>query len=137
MNGFDIIEPHIGHLYTSLIADTIARWNCLKDKRTKIKLTTGTDEHGSKIQQASAKYNLTPKEYCDRIVQSYHNLAQCFNIYYTNFTRTTDDTHVKTVQKFWVGFSNTNCQKLSISKSSLAMLAECPHRKQTYISSKL
>ncbi|XP_044755655.1 methionine--tRNA ligase, mitochondrial [Coccinella septempunctata] len=94
-------EPHIGHLYSSIIADTIARWHVLQDRNTRIKFCTGTDEHGLKIQQASAKNDMTPIEYCNRIVQSYQNLAQCFNITYTNFIRTSQDSHLKTVHKFW------------------------------------
>ncbi|XP_045472978.1 methionine--tRNA ligase, mitochondrial isoform X2 [Harmonia axyridis] len=94
-------DPHIGHLYSSVIADCIARWHLLCDKGTEIKFSTGTDEHGSKIQQASNANALSPIHYCDKIAESYRNLAECFNINYTDFTRTTDANHIKTLKKFW------------------------------------
>ncbi|KAK9879920.1 hypothetical protein WA026_008424 [Henosepilachna vigintioctopunctata] len=94
-------DPHIGHLYTSLIADTIVRWQHLQNKNSKIKFSTGTDEHGIKIQQAASVSNISPNKYCDKIAATYKNLAEDFEINYTSFIRTTDALHMKTVEKFW------------------------------------
>lgn len=63
--------PHIGHLYTSVIADTIARYVSLLDVKRVTFLNTGTDEHGLKIQLAAQSAGMAPKEFCDRISKGF------------------------------------------------------------------
>lgn len=63
---------------------------------------TGTDEHGSKIQQAAQKVNSPPQDYCDMISEQFKELFQQFDINFTHFIRTTDESHVNAVHKFWV-----------------------------------
>ncbi|XP_031350428.1 methionine--tRNA ligase, mitochondrial-like [Photinus pyralis] len=94
-------DPHIGHLYTSLIADAAQRWQQLIRPNVKITFATGTDEHGSKIQQAALKNNMAVDKYCDQISSSYKAMSANFNVGYTSFIRTTDEAHMKTVQEFW------------------------------------
>lgn len=94
--------PHIGHLYSSVIADAIFRFEKLLGNHTKYIFTTGTDEHGSKIQQAAKAKNASIREYCDGIANEYKSLFQNFNIEYTDLIRTTESRHRKAVEQFWL-----------------------------------
>ncbi|CAG9770019.1 unnamed protein product [Ceutorhynchus assimilis] len=98
-------EPHIGHLYSSVIADASQRWTKLINKHAKVKFSTGTDEHGTKIQQAAKAHNRTLNGYCGDISSKYRNLADNFSVEYTDFIRTSDERHKKTVQNFWVSLA--------------------------------
>ena len=89
--------PHIGHAYTTIIADTIARYARLKGMDTFF--LTGTDEHGQKIEEAAKKRGKTPKEYADEISAKFKALWDEFEISYDKFIRTTDEAHKKGVQK--------------------------------------
>ena len=88
--------PHIGHAYTTIIADTLARlWRLQGDE---VYFMTGTDEHGQKIEEAARARNFTPREYADEISAKFRNLWNEFEISYDAFVRTTSDEHTKTVQ---------------------------------------
>lgn len=88
--------PHIGHAYTTIIADTLARlWRLQGDE---VYFMTGTDEHGQKIEEAARARNFTPREYADEISAKFRNLWDEFEISYDAFVRTTNDEHTKTVQ---------------------------------------
>ena len=89
--------PHIGHAYTTIIADTVARYSRLKGIDTFF--LTGTDEHGQKIEEAARKRGKTPKEYADEISAKFKELWDEFEISYDKFIRTTDPEHIKGVQK--------------------------------------
>ncbi|GFR94307.1 methionine--tRNA ligase, mitochondrial [Elysia marginata] len=91
--------PHLGHLYCCLLADASARWQQLKGRSTFF--TTGTDEHGLKIQQAAAANNQVPSAFCDEVSQHFKTLFDSANIKYDAFQRTTDQKHVEAVQAFW------------------------------------
>ncbi|XP_067670551.1 methionine--tRNA ligase, mitochondrial-like [Haliotis asinina] len=91
--------PHIGHLYTVLLADAHGRWNRLTG-RTVI-FSTGTDEHGLKIQQAAARSQRSLPDYCDDVSQQFKVLFESANIQYDDFIRTTEDRHKRAVQRFW------------------------------------
>lgn len=93
-------RPHLGHLYSLLLADTRNRWEVLK-KDNKTYFLTGTDDHGLKVQEAAERQGLLPKELTDRESFNFKFLAQKFNIDYDRFIRTTDEDHRKTVQYFW------------------------------------
>lgn len=88
---------HIGHAYTTIIADTFARFYRLKGHETYF--LTGTDEHGQKIEQAANLKNFTPKEYADEISANFKKLWDEFEISYDKFIRTTDENHKLSVQK--------------------------------------
>jgi len=89
--------PHIGHAYTTIIADSIARYARLKGIDTFF--LTGTDEHGQKIEEAARKRGKTPKEYADEISAKFKKLWDEFEISYDKFIRTTNPEHIKGVQK--------------------------------------
>ncbi|KAF5273898.1 hypothetical protein FQA39_LY01013 [Lamprigera yunnana] len=93
--------PHIGHLYTSLIADAAFRWRSLKEQAGLNKFVTGTDEHGSKIQKAAAKHSISVEKYCGEISNQYKLMSDTFSIAYTDFIRTTDEKHRTSVTSFW------------------------------------
>lgn len=89
--------PHIGHAYTTIIADTLARYSRLVGMETFF--LTGTDEHGQKIEQSAKAKNKSPKEYADEISTAFRNLWDDFGITYDKFIRTTDNEHIIGVQK--------------------------------------
>ncbi len=89
--------PHIGHAYTTIIADSAARYFRLRGYDTFF--LTGTDEHGQKIEEAAKKRGKTPKEYADEISGKFKSLWDEFGISYDKFIRTTDPEHIKGVQK--------------------------------------
>jgi len=89
--------PHIGHAYTTIIADVVARFSRLKGIDTFF--LTGTDEHGQKIEEAAKKRGKTTKEYADEISGKFKALWDEFEISYDKFIRTTNPEHIKGVQK--------------------------------------
>ncbi len=88
--------PHIGHAYTTLAADILARYNRLKLKQ--VFFLTGTDEHGQKVEKAAQEKGRTPKEHADLMVMNFKNLWSKLDIKHDAFIRTTDREHVMTVQ---------------------------------------
>lgn len=91
-------RPHLGSLYSTLIADVITRWHQLKGERTFF--VTGTDEHGQKIAQAAEKAGKQPKEFVDGFIQAYKDTWKSYEISYNHFIRTTDTYHVHAVQQW-------------------------------------
>ncbi len=89
-------EAHLGHAYTTVIADTMARFYRLQGEETLF--LTGTDEHGQKIEQAAKARGYTPKEYADEISAKFKALWDEFDISYDIYARTTDERHIKAVQ---------------------------------------
>jgi len=92
-------KPHIGSLYSTLLADVAAKYNKLKGK--KVFFLTGTDEHGQKIEQAALECGKNPKEFVDSFIDDYKRIWSKYNIDYNYFIRTTDESHIKAVQK-WI-----------------------------------
>ncbi|QKX01137.1 methionine--tRNA ligase [Wolbachia endosymbiont of Dipetalonema caudispina] len=92
-------KPHIGHAYTSLLCDVIARFNKLAGKD--VKFTTGTDEHGQKIERAAKVQEMQPKEFTDAVSILFKELAELINIQYDDFIRTTEKRHKKAVIVLW------------------------------------
>ena len=90
---------HIGHCYTTIIADAIARYKRLTGYD--VFYLTGTDEHGLKIQKKAEEAGITPQEYVDDIVENSKDLWKRLNISYDKFIRTTDKEHVECVQKIF------------------------------------
>lgn len=93
-------NPHLGHLYSMLLCDTRNRWEKLKPN-AKTFFTTGTDEHGLKIQAVAEQQRIHPKDLTDKVSQNFKKLANDLDIDYDRFIRTTDDDHIKAVQFFW------------------------------------
>ncbi len=92
-------NPHIGHCYTTVACDSIARYRRMQGYD--VMFLTGTDEHGLKIEQKAAEQGITPKEYVDGIVKIFKDLWKFMNISYDQYIRTTDDYHIETVQKIF------------------------------------
>ncbi len=92
-------NPHIGHCYTTVACDSIARYKRMQGYD--VMFLTGTDEHGQKIEEKAAEKGVTPKEYVDEIVKIFKNLWSYMNISYDRYIRTTDDYHVEAVQKIF------------------------------------
>ena len=92
-------NPHIGHCYTTVACDTIARFKRMQGYD--VMFLTGTDEHGQKIELKAEEKGVTPKEYVDEIVANFKRLWETMGISYDRFIRTTDDYHVSAVQKIF------------------------------------
>jgi len=90
---------HIGHSYTTVAADAMARYKRLQGYD--VMFLTGTDEHGQKIQRVAAENGMTPKQYVDHIVSGIKDLWGMMKITYDKFIRTTDEDHIATVQKIF------------------------------------
>ena len=92
-------KPHMGHAYSSIIADFFARFKRMDGYN--VHFLTGTDEHGLKIQRAAEKNKIEPLEFCNQISQTFRNLSSILNLSNTDFIRTTEHRHKKTVQHLW------------------------------------
>jgi len=92
-------KPHMGHAYSSIIADFFARFKSIDN--FKVHFLTGTDEHGLKIQRSAEKQGLDPKKFCDQISETFRNLSKTLNLTNTDFIRTTEDRHKKSVEHLW------------------------------------
>ena len=89
-------EPHIGHAYTTILADVISRTR--KIQNDDVYFLTGTDEHGQKVQEAAEKRNVSPKDHVNEYVKRFKNTWKKLNIDYDYFIRTTDENHKKNVK---------------------------------------
>ena len=107
-------KPHMGHAYSSIIADFFSRFK--KIDGYKVHFLTGTDEHGLKIQRAAEKQNKDPKSFCDEISMTFENLTKTLNLSNTDFIRTTEDRHKKSVQNIWKILEKNN--QIYLSKYS-------------------
>lgn len=92
-------KPHIGHAYTTVVCDVFARFNRMLGNN--VKFTTGTDEHGKKIEQSAIKAGISPQKFTDNISKLFRDLLPVLNISNDDFIRTTEPRHKKTVQHFW------------------------------------
>lgn len=125
-------RPHLGSLYSTLLADIAARWH--KVRGCKTFFLTGTDEHGQKVAEAAAKAGKLPQEFVDSFIDAYKQMWHDFGISYDYFIRTTDESHKKAVQawikrlqesgdiykSFYTGFYCTPCETFVTEKSELA-----------------
>jgi methionyl-tRNA synthetase len=91
-------KPHLGSLYSTLIADVLARWHKMKGE--KVFFLTGTDEHGQKVAQAAHQAGKDPKAFVDSFIPAYQDAWKTYEIEYTKFIRTTDHAHIKGAQQF-------------------------------------
>ena len=141
-------SPHIGHAYTTIVADVLARYHRLRGCRTFF--VTGTDEHGDKIAEAARKADVTPKEYADRISAQFRALWPELSVTNDYFIRTTDANHVETVKRIlkkvhdagdiyfgqYEGFYCVGCERFYMEKELVD--GKCPqhetvpeHRKES------
>ena len=92
-------KPHMGHAYSSIVADFFARFKSIDG--FKVYFLTGTDEHGLKIQRSAEKNNKDPKVFCDEISKTFKDLTKILNLSNTDFIRTTEKRHITSVQNLW------------------------------------
>ena len=92
-------KPHMGHAYSSIITDFFARFKRIDG--FKVYFLTGTDEHGLKIQRAAEKEGIETLKFCDEISKTFSDLSKTLNLTNTDFIRTTEERHVKSVQHLW------------------------------------
>ncbi|MDB9760866.1 methionine--tRNA ligase [Pelagibacteraceae bacterium] len=92
-------NPHMGHAYSSIVADVLARFKRLEGKN--VYFLTGTDEHGLKIQREAEKNNKDPQVFCDEISLKFKNLTKTLNLSIDDFIRTTEQRHHESVKSIW------------------------------------
>jgi len=92
-------SPHIGHSYTNIAADTLTRYMREKIGKENVWFLTGTDEHGQKIKKAAEAAGLKPQEFADKTVLQFRELWEKLNISYNDFIRTTEERHIRVVQR--------------------------------------
>ena len=92
-------RPHMGHAYSSVVADIFARFKRLEGYN--VLFLTGTDEHGQKIQKEAEKNKKDPKEFCDEISETFRSLTKILNLTNDDFIRTTEIRHLKSVNEIW------------------------------------
>jgi methionyl-tRNA synthetase len=92
-------DPHIGHAYTTLACDVLARFKRLDGHD--VHFLTGTDEHGQKVEKAARDMGMEPQAFTDKVSQNFRALAQAMNYSNDDFIRTTEQRHVESVQALW------------------------------------
>lgn len=92
-------RPHIGHAYTSVACDVLARFNRLAGAN--VKFLTGTDEHGQKVEKSAITAGVKPQEFVDNVSQTFRDLTKLMNISNDDFIRTTQERHIKAAQGLW------------------------------------
>lgn len=92
--------PHIGHAYTSLACDVMARFKRLDGYD--VKFLTGTDEHGQKVEKTASAQGVDPKSFTDKVSQNFRDMAQMMGYSNDDFIRTTEERHIKSCQALWV-----------------------------------
>src|SRR6266576_1583426 len=90
-------EPHLGHVYTTLCADTVARYHRLRGDETFF--LTGTDEHGIKMVKSAAEKKVEPQQLADSIVEVFQKVWEEYHVTHDDFIRTTSDRHKHSVNK--------------------------------------
>ena len=98
-------KPHMGHAYSSIIADVIARYKRLEGY--KVYFLTGTDEHGLKIQREAKKNNKDTQLFCDELSKKFNELTKILNLSNDDFIRTTESRHYKSVEDLWSKLVNS------------------------------
>ncbi len=91
--------PHIGHAYTTIACDVLARFMRLDGRR--VKFLTGTDEHGQKVAKSARDAGIDPQEFCDRVAQNFRDMTKLMNISNDDFIRTTEERHIRASQAIW------------------------------------
>ena len=91
--------PHLGHAYTTVACDVLARFMRLDGRR--VKFLTGSDEHGQKVEQSARASGIAPQEFCDRISPAWRDMTRLLNISNDDFIRTTEERHIRGVQALW------------------------------------
>lgn len=135
-------SPHVGHAMDYILADIWARYQ--KQNGNEVRFQVGTDEHGSKIAAKAAESGLDPKAYVDKIYLDFEVLIKKLGVSYTDFIRTTDDSHMKSVQYIWQqlkpyiykgkyeGWYCVGCECFVTDKEATENNGVCPDHNQPY-----
>ena len=99
-------KPHMGHAYSSIVADVIARFKRIEGYN--VHFLTGTDEHGLKIQREAEKNNKTSQVFCDELSKKFKELTKILNLSNNDFIRTTEKRHFKSVEDLWIKLVKMN-----------------------------
>ena len=91
--------PHLGHAYTTVACDALARFMRLDGRQ--VRFLTGTDEHGQKVEKSARAAGVDPQAFCDRVSQNFRDMTTLMNISNDDFIRTTEPRHVHGVQALW------------------------------------
>src|SRR5262249_4348365 len=91
--------PHIGHAYTTLACDVLARFKRLEG--CDVKFLTGTDEHGQKVEKSAEKLGKSPQAFTDEVSERFRELTRLMNFSNDDFIRTTEPRHIKSAQGLW------------------------------------
>src|SRR5579871_5930911 len=113
--------PHLGHAYTTIVADALARFHRMRGEDTRY--LTGTDDHGQKIERMAAAHNQAHKQYADGIAAAYQKTWQALHIGNDDFIRTTDPDHEAVVQELWVIWERTATSTWEITRVGTASIA--------------
>src|SRR5262245_26453652 len=92
-------SPHIGHAYTTLACDALARFMRLDGRA--VHFLTGTDEHGQKVAKSAQAAGMSPKDFTDKVSQNFRDLAKAMNFSNDDFIRTTEERHKRSCQELW------------------------------------
>ncbi len=92
-------DPHIGHAYTTLACDVLARFKRLDG--FDVKFLTGTDEHGQKVAKSAAAAGIDTREFTDKVSRNFRDLADFMNYSHDDFIRTTEERHIRSSQAIW------------------------------------
>ncbi|VDC06148.1 unnamed protein product [Peniophora sp. CBMAI 1063] len=117
--------PHIGHLYTLVTADIIARHARLTKPDRPVYFLTGTDEHGLKIQNAARQRGLEPRALCDQLSATFREMADSANISYSRFIRTTDEDHYAAVKHLWQALAAKGLIRKAVYTGYYSVTDEC------------
>jgi methionyl-tRNA synthetase len=127
--------PHIGHAYTTIVGDSLARYERLRRGEKNVFYLTGTDEHGEKLERAAQAKGMSPQTFVDLIAEEYQKTWRLLDIRHDDFIRTTEPRHEKVVQELWqtmaqnVGPDGRHLPR-SLRRAVLRRLRELPARKR-------
>ncbi|CAJ0599092.1 unnamed protein product [Cylicocyclus nassatus] len=117
--------PHLGHLYTVVLADAAHRWQKLKAPTESHVFSTGTDEHGIKIFRSAEKAGKDPLKFCDETSEKFRDLFEKFDIANTDFIRTTENRHKACVEYVWKQLSDAGLIYKDVYSGWYSMVDEC------------
>ncbi|MCY4414186.1 MAG: methionine--tRNA ligase [Alphaproteobacteria bacterium] len=127
-------KPHIGHLYTTIIADALARF--YRQQGVPAFFLTGTDEHGIKVQRAAEKNAQSPLKHATVHAKHFQDLFEKFNLSHNRFIRTTDQDHIKSVQHFWKTLEQNGHIYSGVYKGWYAAQDECFYTEKEIVDGK-
>lgn len=126
--------PHIGHAYTSIICDVIARFHRLSDK--KVKFVTGTDEHGQKVERSAQKCGLSSRKFVDQVSEKFIYMTNLLHLSNDDFIRTTEPRHKKSVQCLWQKIENNGFLYKGFYEGWYSIRDEAFYQEQDLVSGK-